>query len=168
MGHPGLWSTLNNHLLEVSAWTNLAGSMFHLPALEPFGWRREVEWGKRTHFLEERNSLLFQIWAALLLRCLSEKDICGVWPVIWGADQGPAYTVQTVLGLNFSRRHKKLNGHLDKLVKDCFILPSNRGKKLFQTVPVHSPQPHGPLRSLLSGTDAKSIWNGCQDLISIM
>lgn len=154
-GASRLQSTLKNHLPQVSTWTSLAGSMLHLPALEPLCWGRgEMEQGKRMHFLEERNSLLFQCWgrwlSAVLLRRPGENDIHGVWPVIWGADQGPACSVveiQTVLGPDFSRRHEKLSGRLDKDAKDYFIPSSNRGKSSFKPCPRTAPSLAGPSRA---------------------
>jgi len=64
--------------------------------------------------------------------------------VVRGADQGPAWTIaeiQIVLGANFPRRCKKLSGHMDTDAKDYFILPSNRGEKLFPTASLALAQP---------------------------
>lgn len=88
---------------------------------------------------------------------VAEKDLCGGWAVLWGADQGPACSVLeiwTVLGPKVSRR-QKLSRHLEKDAKDFLILPRRREKR-FKTMHVHSPQSCWPLPAL-SGTDGKVI-----------
>lgn len=75
---------------------------------------------------------------------VSEKDVRGVWPVLWDqASTCSVLEIWTVLGPNVSRR-QKLSRHLDKDAKGFFILSSKRGKTTFQQCLCTAPSPTGP------------------------
>lgn len=88
---------------------------------------------------------------------VAEKGVCGVWSVLWGADQGPACSVLEiwmVLGPNIFWR-QKLSRHLDRDAKDFFFRVKE--SKMFSNSACAQ-----PLVPLALTSFVRHWWEGCR------